>query len=134
MALKEEKASVTSGKKKASVRKETDAVSATEPKIVRKNQNTLAPRLLSQPYHEVEVCQGREVSEAKVTMGPCSYYLRGTCTRTPCEYWHPAECQFYKSETGCEAGNKCLFPHYKVDERPNKKPKKEPLPKKKRKR
>ena len=62
--------SATSGKKKASVRKETVAVSATKPKIVRKNQNTLPPHLLSQPYHEVEVCRGREVSEAKVTMGP----------------------------------------------------------------
>ena len=64
------KVSVTSGKKKASVRKETDAVSATKPKIVRKNQNTLPPHLLSQPYHEVEVCRRREVSEAKVTRGP----------------------------------------------------------------
>ena len=61
---------VTSRKKKASVRNETDAVSATKPKIVRKNQNTLPPHFLSQPYHEVEVCRGREVSEAKVTMGP----------------------------------------------------------------
>ena len=43
------------------------AVSATKPKIVRKNQNTLPRHLLS---HEVEVCRGREVSEAKVTMGP----------------------------------------------------------------
>ena len=25
---------------------------------------------------------------------------------------------------GCKAGDKCLFPHYKVDEQPNKKPKK----------
>ena len=32
------------------------------------NQNTLPPCLLSQPYHEVEVCRGREVSEAKVTL------------------------------------------------------------------
>ena len=36
MALKEEKVFVTSGKKKASVRKETDAVSVTRPKIVYK--------------------------------------------------------------------------------------------------
>ena len=57
-------------RKKASVRKETVAVSCTRTKIVRKNQNTLPPRLLSQPYHEVEVCRGREVSEAKGTMGP----------------------------------------------------------------
>ena len=32
--------------------------------------------------------------------------------------------QFYKTETGCKAGDKCLFPHHKVDEQPNKKPKK----------
>ena len=30
----------------------------------------------------------------------------------------------YKTETGCIAGDKCLFPHHKVDEQPNKKPKK----------
>ena len=70
MALKEEEVIVTSGKKKASVRMETDAVSATKPKIVCKNQNTLPPHLLSQPHHEVESCRGREASEAKVTMGP----------------------------------------------------------------
>ena len=60
----------TSGKKKASVRKETVPVSVTRPKIVRENQNTLPPHLVSYPYHEFEVCRGREVSEAKVTMGP----------------------------------------------------------------
>ena len=65
-----EKLSVASGKKKASVRMETDAVSVTKPKIGHRNQNTLPPRLLSQPYHEVEVCREREVSGAKVTLGP----------------------------------------------------------------
>ena len=57
--------------KKASVRKETVAVSATNPKFVRKNQNTLPPRFPSQPCREVEACRGREESEAKVTMDPC---------------------------------------------------------------
>ena len=70
MALKEDKVYVTSGKKKASVCKETDAVSVTRPKIVHRKQNTLPPRRLGQPYHEVEVCRGRAVSKAKVTMGP----------------------------------------------------------------
>ena len=51
-------------------------------------------------------------------------YLKGTCTRSPCEYWHPPECQFYKTEAGCKAGDKCLFPQHEVDEQPNKKPKK----------
>ena len=68
--MKEVKVFATSGKKKTSVRKETVAVSATKPKIVRKNQNTLPPHLLNHPCHEVEVCRGKEVSEAKVTVGP----------------------------------------------------------------
>ena len=29
--------------------------------------------------------------------------------------------QLYKTETGCDASDKCLFPHHKVDEQPNKK-------------
>ena len=70
LALKEEEVSGNSGQKKTSVRKETVAVSATIPKIVRKNQNTLPPHFPSQPFHEVEVCRGREVSEAKVTVDP----------------------------------------------------------------
>ena len=55
---------------------------------------------------------------------PCRYYLKGTCTRSLCENRHPPKCQFYKTETGCKAGDKCLFPHHKVHEQPNKKPKK----------
>ena len=62
-------------------------------------------------------------------------YLRGTCTGTSCAYWHPPECQFSQNESGCKAGDKCLFPHHKVDEQPNKKQKKsDHSPKKKRKR
>ena len=97
LALKEEKVSVTSGKKKASVRKETVAVSDTMPKIVRKNQNT---------HSEPAISRGRNVSRKRSIRGtshhgsilrqPCRYYLKGTCTRTSCEYWHPPECQFYK--------------------------------------
>ena len=53
---------------------------------------------------------------------PCRYYLKGMCTRSPCEYSHPPECQFCKTETGCKAGDQCLFPHHKVHEQPNEKP------------
>ena len=67
MALKEEKVSVTSGKKKSSVRKETVAVSGTRPTIVHKNRNTVPPHLPRNPFHEVDVCR-RKVSKAKVTM------------------------------------------------------------------
>ena len=83
---------------------------------------------------EPSMTRGRSVSRKRSIKGksnpgiilrqPCRYYLKGTCTRSPCEYWHPPECQFYKNESGCKAGDKCLFPHHKVDEQPNKKPKK----------
>ena len=67
---------------------------------------------------------GGRSNHGAILRQPCRYYLKGTGTRSPCEYWHPPECQFYKTESGCKAGEKCLFPHHKVDEQPNKKPKK----------
>ena len=60
----------------------------------------------------------------RILRQPCRYYLKGVCTRSPCEYWHPPECQFFKTESGCKAGDKCLFPRYKVEEQPCKKLKK----------
>ena len=55
---------------------------------------------------------------------PCRYYLKGTCTRSPCEYWHPPPSELHKTETGRNARDECMFPHHRVDEQPNKKPKK----------
>ena len=82
---------------------------------------------------ELSLSRSRSVSRKRSIRGksnhgailrqPCRYYLKVTCTRSPCEYWHPPECQFYKTQTGCKAGDKCLFPHHKVDEQPNKRPK-----------
>ena len=57
-------------RKKASVRKKTNAVSGMRVTIVPKNQTTMPPHLPSHPFHEVEVCRRREVSTAKVTMVP----------------------------------------------------------------
>ena len=83
---------------------------------------------------EPSVSRGRSVSRKRSIRGksnhgailrqPCRYYLRGNSTRTSCGYWLTPECQFYKTETGCKAGDKCMFLHHKVDEQPNKKPKK----------
>ena len=134
LALKEEKVPVTSGKKNASVRKETVAVSATIFNVVRKNQNTLPPRFLSQPHHEVEVSRGREVPEAKVTMGPFFDKRADIIWEVPVRerlvnIGIRPSANSYKNETGCKAGDKCLFPHYKVAEQPNKKPKKSYFPK-----
>ena len=104
-------------------------VPATRPKIVRKNQNTLPPHLLSQPHHDVEVCRGREVSEAKATVGPFfADYLKGTCTRTPCEYWHPPECQFEKMKWVVRLETSACFRTRLINNR-LKKPKKSNIPK-----
>ena len=67
------------------------------------NQNTLPPHLPSQPFHEVEVCLGREASEAKVTWIHCSSTVR-TCMRTPCDFWHPPECHFFLNTNGLLGG------------------------------
>ena len=83
---------------------------------------------------EPSMTRGRSASRKRSVRGrsqtgrflrqPCKYYLKGFCTRSLCEYWHPPECPFYKTESGCKAGDKCLFPRYEVEEQPSKKPNK----------
>ena len=51
---------------------------------------------------------------------PCKDYLKGTCTNSFCEKWHPPECLFYKSENGCRFGEKCSYAHRQVEEQPSK--------------
>ena len=34
---------------------------------------------------------------------PCRHYLKRICTRSPCEYWHPPECQFYNNRIGLQS-------------------------------
>ena len=52
---------------------------------------------------------------------PCKDYLKGTCTTSFCEKWHPPVCLFCKSESGCRFGEKCSYAHRQVDEQPSKK-------------
>ena len=33
---------------------------------------------------------------------PCKNFLKGTYTKSLCDYWHPPECQFYKSASDCK--------------------------------
>ena len=35
---------------------------------------------------------------------PCKDHLKGTCTNSFCEKWHPPECLVYKSEKVCRFG------------------------------
>ena len=93
MALKEEKVYVTSGKKKTSVRRETSAVSC-----VRVTNRAPKPTPKAAPPSEPSLTRGRSASRKRSVRGrsqtgrilrqPCRYYLKGTCTRSPCEYWH----------------------------------------------
>ena len=55
---------------------------------------------------------------------PCKDYLRGTCNDSFCEKWHPPECLFFKTKSGCRFGEKCSFAHRQVDEQPTKRSKK----------
>ena len=55
---------------------------------------------------------------------PCKDYLKGTCINSFCEKWHPPECLFYKTKSGCRFGEKCSFAHRRVDGQPSKRSKK----------
>ena len=64
--------------------------------------------------------RGRSQS-VKFDRPPCKYFLKGTCTKSPCERWHPPECQHCKTKLGCKFGVECSFLHWKVEEQSNKK-------------
>ena len=59
----------------------------------------------------------------KMSRWPCRDYLRGTCNNSFCEKWHPPECLYYKTKSGCRFGEKCSFAHRQVDEQPTKRSK-----------
>ena len=49
-----------------------------------------------------------------------SLTLKGTCTNSFCEKWHPPECLFCKTKSCCRFGEKCSYAHRQVDEQPSK--------------
>ena len=53
----------------------------------------------------------------------CKDYLKGTCNNSFCGKWHPPECLYYKTKSGCRFGEKCSFAHRQVDEQPTKRSK-----------
>ena len=64
-----------------------------------------------------------EVPEVKVPAVECRdglarITLRGTCNNSSCKRWHPPECLYYKTKSGCRFGVKCAFAHRQVDEQP----------------
>ena len=72
---------------------------------------------------EKKSLNGRSPS-GKTNRQPCKNFFKSTCTELPCDYWHPPECQFLKSESGCKFGTECSFPQWKVEEQPKKRQKK----------
>ena len=55
----------------------------------------------------------------RMSRWPCKDHLKGTCTTPFCEKWHPPECLFYKSKSGCRFGEQCSYAHRQVDEQPS---------------
>ena len=52
----------------------------------------------------------------RMSRWPCKDYLKGTCTNLLCEKWHPPECLFYKTKSGCRFGEKCSYAHRQLEE------------------
>ena len=60
----------------------------------------------------------------RMSRWPCKDYLNGTCTNSFCEKWHPPECLFYKTKSGCKFREKSSYALRQVDEQPSKRSKK----------
>ena len=61
----------------------------------------------------------------RMSRWPCKDYLKATCNNSLCEKWHPPECLFYKTKSGCRFWEKCSYAHRQVDEQPTEKSKKD---------
>ena len=117
---------VGNGSSTGSGLKETIAVSATIWISVEKVHHQIRLRILSCGRMS-ENHRGPEVPEVspsgRMSRWPCKDYLRGTCNNSFCEKWHPPECLYYKTKSGCRFGEKCAFAHRQVDEQPTKRSK-----------
>ena len=111
-----------------SVLKETIAVSVTISISVPKQHSRILLRALlrgrmREMHRGTRSPRGRSPSGRMFRL-PCKDYLKGTCTNSFCEKWHPPECLFCKSENGCRFGEKCSYAHRQFEEQPGKRFKK----------
>ena len=112
---------VGNGKPTGSVLKETIAVSVAISISVQKRHSRIFRQHL--PRSRVKNASTTRSPRSRSPSGrmfrlPCKDYLKGTCTNSFCEKWHPPECLFYKTKSGCRFGEKCSYRH--VDEQPTK--------------
>ena len=115
---------VDNGKPTGSVPEETIAVSVTISINVQKmTQPNSSPNYFMQQKgrkaSRTRSPRGRS-SSGRLSRWPCKYYPKGTCDNSFCEEWHPPECLFYKTKSGCRFGEKCSYAHLQVDEQPTK--------------
>ena len=115
VVLKEDTENAINGKQKDSGRVEIIVDSSTMGISARNRHQKSAPS--SEPLAQKD---GRSASRRKSLRGwsprkfagqSCRDYMKGNCTRSFCDYWHPPECQFCTTESGCKFGDKCSFPH-----------------------
>ena len=103
-----------------------------------REQNSVYKEFLVKVHHEIRLrilsCgrmsenhRGPEVPEVspsgRMSRWLCKDYLRGTCNNSFCERWHPPECLYYKTKSGCRFAEKCSFAHRQVNEQPTKRSK-----------
>ena len=67
----------------------------------------------------------RTRSSGRIFRWPCKDYLKRTCTNSFRGKWHPPECLFYKTKSGCKFGEKCSYAHRQVDAQPSRRSKKD---------
>ena len=119
---------VGSGKPTGSLLKETIVVSINEiNKRAKMTQPNSSPSSFMQ-QNERNASRTRsprgKIPSGRMFRLPCKDYLKGTCTNSFCETWHPPECLFHKTKSGCRFGQRCSYAHRQVDEQPDKRSKK----------
>ena len=90
--------------------------------IVHQNRHRKPLHPLSHQHQEVEARREKEVPEAEVRLAEFfdnradtiwKVLVRDHLVSTGILH----ECQFHKTESGCKAGDKCLFAQYNVEEK-----------------
>ena len=125
MVLKEDKEFANRGQHKGNVRRETSAVSGMRVMIMHQNRHRkpLHPLSLNDTRWERVEKKKRQKQKSdwqNSSDSRAENFLKGTCTKSPCDYWHPPECQFRSQNRDVNSAVSARFPHWKVEEQPNK--------------
>ena len=115
---------VGNGSPTGSVLEETITVSATILIIVEKCHSRIRLRFLSCSWRR-EKPREPKVPVVECFDGFARNFLKGTCINSFCEKWHPPECLFHKTKSGCRFGEKCWSANRQVHEQPTKRSQKE---------